>query len=323
MNTRSRARLVVLLAAILAIAPAIAKPAADSSLPEPLEGPWQAVAASGPVEARTAVTETAVWTEVSRGDRLMPKTLVQTGKKGRATLTRNASVLMLDPHSRVELPGEGFSEMETSVIQTEGSVLYKVDSRSNPHFEVVTPYLVAGVKGTSFLVTVNDRYASVTVRHGLVEITNPGTGEKVELGPGQSVVRERDEIEMDFARDRSRSREAKRESKRLDRMDRRAEDKEAKHKLATADNVDLAGAASEERTDDTRIALDDAETDDDLSWMNEVESTEGGLLDSDTQLEDDIANELIEEMIREEIKHGTIHPPDDDVVPLPPIQQQP
>jgi len=323
MNTGSRARLVVLLAAILAIAPAIAKSAADSSLPEPLEAPWQAVAASGPVEARVAVSEAAVWTGVSRGDRLMPKTLVQTGKKGRATLTRNASVLMLDPHSRVELPGEGFSEMETSVIQTEGSVLYKVDSRANPHFEVVTPYLVAGVKGTSFLVTVNDRYASVTVRHGLVEITNTGTGEKVELGPGQSVVRERDEIEMDFVHDRRRSRDAKRESKRLDRMDRRAEQKDAKHELATAESVDLAGVESEEDTDDSRISLDDATTDDDLSWMNEVESTEGGLLDSDNQLEEDITNELVEEMIREEIRHGTIKPPDDDIVPLPPIQQQP
>jgi hypothetical protein len=202
--------------------------------------------------------------------------------------------------------------METSVIQTEGSVLYKVDSRTDPHFEVVTPYLVAGVKGTSFLVTVNDRYASVTVRHGLVEITNPGTGEKVELGPGQSVVRERDEIEMDLVRDRRRSRDAKRESKRLDRMDRRAEEeKDTKAELATADGVEVASAGSEEVTDD------------DLSWMNEVESTEGGLLDSDTQLEDDITNELIEEMIREEIKHGTIKPPDDDVVPLPPIEQQP
>jgi len=312
MKTGSRARLVVLLVAILAVAPAIAKPAVDSSPPEPLEAPWQAVAASGPVEARAAVSEAAVWNEVSRGDRLMPKTLVQTGKKGRATLTRNASVLILDPHSRVELPGEGFSEMETSVIQTEGSVLYKVDSRTDPHFEVVTPYLVAGVKGTSFLVTVNDRYASVTVRHGLVEITNPGTGEKVELGPGQSVVRERDEIEMDLVRDRRRSRDAKRESKRLDRMDRRAEEeKDTKAELATADGIDVAAAGSEE------------DTDDDLSWMNEVDSTEGGLLDSDTQLEDDITNELIEEMIREEIKHGTIKPPDDDVVPLPPIEQQP
>ena len=245
MKTRSRARVVVLLAVILMVAPAMAKPAADSSLPEPREAPWQTVAASGPVEARVAVSEAAVWTEVSRGDRLMPTTLVQTGKKGRATLTRNASVLMLDPHSRVELPGEGFSEMETSVIQTEGSVLYKVDSRANPHFEVVTPYLVAGVKGTSFLVTVNDRYASVTVRHGLVEITNTGTGEKVELGPGQSVVRERDEIEMDFVRDRRRSREARRESKQLDRMDRRAAETDHKAELATADRFDVAQRRSD------------------------------------------------------------------------------
>jgi hypothetical protein len=244
----------------------------------------------------------------------MPRTLVQTGKKGRATLTRNASLLMLDPHSVVELPGEGFSDMETSVIQTEGSVLYKVDSRTNPHFEVVTPYLVAGVKGTSFLVTVNDRYASVTVRHGRVEITNTGTGETVELGPGQSVVRERDEIEMDLVRDRRRSREAQREAKRLDRMDRRAEHKEAKHELANATEIELARAESESDAADDRIVLDDAKSDDDLSWMNEVESTADGLLDSDTQLEDDISDELIEEMIREEIRQGTILPPDGDLV---------
>ena len=118
--------------------------------------PWTAVSASGPVQARPAATVTeALWRDVARGDELPPQTLVETGRKGRATLTRSASLLILDPESRVELPGDGYDGMETSIVQTQGSVLYKVDRRSNPHFEVVTPYLVAGVKGTSFLVTVN------------------------------------------------------------------------------------------------------------------------------------------------------------------------
>ncbi len=218
MNRRSKWMMVVLVAALIGAAPVAARPAVGAAAIELAVATWETVAASGQVEARSATAEQADWRQVRRGDALRPQTLVQTGDKGRATLTRNANLLMLDPSSRVELPGQGFSGMETSVIQTEGSVLYNVDSRINPHFEVVTPYLVAGVKGTSFLVTVNEDSASVTVEHGLVEVRNPASGEIHEVGAGESIIRHRDQLEMDVQDDTRHSRQARKESKRLKRM---------------------------------------------------------------------------------------------------------
>ena len=322
MRMTTRALLAVSLAALAAVAaaPGLAKPAADTFGAMPAVTPWKAVAASGPVQARlaTAATE-APWRPVARGDELTPQTTVETGRKGRVTLTRSASLLIVDPHSRVELPDEGYGEIETSIIQTQGSVLYKVDGRANPRFEVVTPYLVAGVKGTSFLVTVNDRYAAVTVRHGRVEITNPGTGETVLLGPGESALRQRDEIEMDLVRDRQRSGDARKETKRLARMERdAARDRRSRAKLAR-DRVRDAEA-------DARPSLKESD-DATVSWV--AESGDTDLLNSTEkdalQIEiDDITKELIEDMIREGINDGVIKDPiDDDVTVVPPGDDTP
>jgi hypothetical protein len=323
MTMTTRSLLVVFLAALAAVAaaaPALAKPAADTFAAMPAVTPWKAVAASGPVQARlaTAATE-ALWIPVARGDELMPRTTVETGRKGRVTLTRSASLLIVDPDSRVELPDDGYGEMETSIVQTQGSVLYKVDSRSNPHFEVITPYLVAGVKGTSFLVTVNDRYAAVSVQHGRVEITNPGTGETLLLGPGESVLRQRDEIEMDLVRDRQRSGDARKESKRLARMERNAErDRRARAKLSR----DRAREAELE-TKPSLTTNDDGTA----SWVANTDDTD--LLNSTEedalQIEiDDITKELIEDMIREGINDGVIIDPiDDDATVLPPGDDNP
>jgi len=261
-------------------------PATPSDLPS--VSTWMTVAASGPVQARTAIDSDAVWRDVTRGDELLSETQVKTGKKGRATLTRSSSLLVVAPYSDVELPADGYGEMETSVIQTSGSVLYEVDGRTNPHFEVVTPYLVAGVKGTSFLVTVNERYTSVTVRKGLVEISNPDTGETFDLRPGESVIRHRDDAEMELVYDRRRSRDARREAKKLDRMDR---DREAFDSVAdlfdTAKDADTYG--SDSLTTDRNGSLDDP----------------------DNVKTEEIDKELLEEMIGEGIHDGSLKEPGD------------
>jgi ferric-dicitrate binding protein FerR (iron transport regulator) len=156
-------------------------PAVD---PAPVPAWWKAVAASGPVETRPGAFEEG-WAPVRRGDRLDPLYLVRTGHRGRATLTRNGDILMVDPESQVELPP--LTGDESSVVQSSGSVIYEVDRRDGRDFQVVTPYLVAGVKGTIFMVTVTDTYASVTVEEGLVEVTALATGESLDVGAGESV----------------------------------------------------------------------------------------------------------------------------------------
>jgi hypothetical protein len=147
---------------------------------------WKAVAASGRVEASPSA-ETADWKAVARGDTLAGRSAVRTGSASKATLTRGADILIVDPQSQVVLPA---SYDASTVEQTSGTVVYEVDGRVNPDFKVVTPYLVAGVKGTLFVVTVGPRSASVAVRHGVVEVSDPTSGERLALGAGEAVLRE-------------------------------------------------------------------------------------------------------------------------------------
>lgn len=317
MNRPSKRTFAAMLASALVLAgvPALARSAAEArflSTAEQSETPWRAVAASGSVKARSLAAEPAVWQAVGRGDELSPRTLIETGAKSRATLARNASLLVLDPSSRVELPGDGAGRIETSVVQTQGSVMYKVDSRSTPHFEVVTPFLVAGVKGTSFLVTVNDDYTSIVVESGRVEVTDPGTGDSLMLGPGESVLRQRDELTIEMVRDDRRSRDVRREEKRLDRI--------------RSQNDALLGPLEGESDDglvtDTQAIDGDKQAHD---WADD--SMRDGVLGApnDDLLRDElesVTKELIEELIREEIRDGVIDAPSDDVViiKLPPVE---
>lgn len=162
---------------------------------------WRAAAASGRVEsrsfaARADVTEAteateatpADWNRVSRGDRLASHAEVRTGKRGRTTLTRRADVLMINPDSLVELPLAARNAEEAPVNQRSGSVLYEIDGSQTRGFQVVTPYLVAGVKGTVFLVTVTDRYAAVTVEEGVVEVGERASGRTVDVAAGETAL---------------------------------------------------------------------------------------------------------------------------------------
>ena len=161
---------------------------------------WKAVAASGPVEALGHGTSDTSWRQVIRGSELLPLSQVRTGRRGRVTLTRNASVLIVDPQSRLELPDVS-SGAPPRVVQRSGSVIYEVDGTRVNGFQVVTPYLVAGVKGTVFLVTVTERFASVSVDEGTVWISSSSTNESREIHAGETLVLHADEgAEMEILR---------------------------------------------------------------------------------------------------------------------------
>jgi hypothetical protein len=149
---------------------------------------WKAVAASGPVEAarNAASGEQPAWSAVRRGDRLEPRTEIRTGRRGRTTLVRRGDVLIVDPDSHVALP-DADAAGAPAAFQRSGSVVYEVAGGKGHGFRVITPYLVAGVKGTVFMVTVARTHASVTVEEGIVEIMSRSTGATLDLGPGESV----------------------------------------------------------------------------------------------------------------------------------------
>lgn len=158
--------------------------AAAEASPAP---PWKTVAASGHVEQRASITA-ETWHEVSRGDELAALSWVRTGRRSRATLTRSATILLVDPDSELQLPAGGPAGEPSWVMQTSGSVIYEVERRPHDKFEVVTPYLVAGVKGTVFGVTVTDRYALVGVEEGVVEVRSAFSDRVLEVHAGEAVL---------------------------------------------------------------------------------------------------------------------------------------
>ncbi len=212
--------------ALAALAFSIGGHAAAETVSEDGSSPrWKALAASGRVEARPVDRTEPDWIRVGRGDAFPAETAVRTGRRGRVTLAHRASLLIVDPSSEVFLPVSTGPSGPTEVVQNSGTVLYEVDGKLHRDFKVVTPTLVSGVKGTVFMVTVNDRYTSVSVEKGRVEVTDLRTGEQHELDEGQAVFRESDlrEIEVVDLEDRR----ARFEARRLAKLDqRRSDDRE-------------------------------------------------------------------------------------------------
>ena len=64
---------------------------------------------------------------------------------------------------------------------------YRIESGRDRQFEVETPYLIAGVKGTVFSVAVTTAGTTVSVSEGVVSVFRPGSFVRpVDLRAGQS-----------------------------------------------------------------------------------------------------------------------------------------
>lgn len=135
----------------------------------PVDRSWLAVAASGDVTSRAPGVELATWTPVRRGGRVDSMSHVRSVGRGQATLTRDGDVIVVSPGSELTLPDDASVQFDV-VRQDAGKALYKVKPGRQGRFEVVTPMLVAGVKGTQFSVVVRDGFVAVEVVEGHVEV---------------------------------------------------------------------------------------------------------------------------------------------------------
>lgn len=140
-----------------------------SDNPAPVDRSWLAVAASGDVTSRAPNANLAAWTPVRRGGRVDTMSHVRSVGRGQATLTRNGDVIVVSPGSELTLPDDASAQFDV-IRQDAGKALYKVKPGRQGRFEVVTPMLVAGVKGTQFSVVVRDGFVAVEVVEGHVEV---------------------------------------------------------------------------------------------------------------------------------------------------------
>ncbi|HET9480891.1 MAG TPA: FecR family protein [Candidatus Polarisedimenticolia bacterium] len=190
---------VLALAAGLLAAPGTIGAPAGAAVPDPI---WSAVAASGRVEAGQGATCDTKWSRVVRGDAVPALSRVRTHERSRATLTRGGDVVLVSARSEVVLPDRQGSPV-TLIEQNQGRALYQFETREKGQVEVVTPYLVAGVKGTVFSVDVGAEHASVSVVSGHVQVRSLLTGEMADLFAGDLALVDARESSMTILRDRT------------------------------------------------------------------------------------------------------------------------
>lgn len=139
---------------------------------------------------------------LTRDQELPNDAWIETGS-GRAVLVRGQESVIVEPNSRVQLPGAPVNG-NTQVLQSMGSAIYKIGKQKLPHFQVDTPYMAAVVKGTAFTVSVEDDEASVMVTEGLVEVSTPDMKDVEFVRPGFTALVSRDnssEIVVDRTRE--------------------------------------------------------------------------------------------------------------------------
>jgi hypothetical protein len=120
------------------------------------------------------------------GERLPLRARIVTAAGGRATLTRNGDVVEVGPASALELPADAGGRPVKGVIQTVGSLLFKIVTRPEDPFRVDTPYLAALVKGTVFHVLVTGNGSTLRVDRGAVEVMALRTRETSLVRAGQT-----------------------------------------------------------------------------------------------------------------------------------------
>ena len=146
--------------------------------------PWtaKAVSVQGTVEARSAGG--GQWQPVRLDDTFCPGDEIRVLDNSRASLSLiNESVLRLNANSAITV--QEFKDNKTSLIDMFKGAAHFFSRRPNS-LEVTTPYVVAGVRGTEFLIRVEDDQTFISIFEGGVLASNEA-GE-VTLASGQSAI---------------------------------------------------------------------------------------------------------------------------------------
>jgi hypothetical protein len=118
---------------------------------------WTVISADGVVGA--AATPNAPLQPIAQDQLIAATAMIVTGLDGRALIDRAGDRIEITPGTRLQLEPQAST---TSVLHRAGRAIYDIVTGSKPRFDVRTPFLVAGVKGTVFSVTVTTSGASVS-----------------------------------------------------------------------------------------------------------------------------------------------------------------
>lgn len=153
----------VFLAAFVSIAPATAKEIDAAEY-------WTVAEVSGAVTARIGGNPWNATEQIVAGQQVGPFSTIEAGRDGEAIFVRGGDRMTLYANTEIELPPVDRSSGITRIFQRAGEVLFRVRKRPSRGFEVETPYLVAGVRGTTFGVTATDATSELHVVEGAVAV---------------------------------------------------------------------------------------------------------------------------------------------------------
>jgi hypothetical protein len=124
------------------------------------------------------------------GDRIDPGSRVETAAGARLALVRPGDSLEVTANSRFEIPAsvDPKDKAPAHILQTLGTLLFKITTRPHAPFSVKTPYLAAVIKGTVFTVMVKGSESELHVTKGAVEVTSVLTNKVVMVRPGMTAA---------------------------------------------------------------------------------------------------------------------------------------
>jgi hypothetical protein len=125
------------------------------------------------------------WQRLARGD-VVPDDRVIRTIGGRITLVRGGETIELGPNTQIQIFDKESRRPFTTVKQYFGTVAVEAEVREVQHFAVQTPYLVAVVKGTRFVVVSDKSASKVSVRRGAVAVTGTGSDTHTLVVAGQA-----------------------------------------------------------------------------------------------------------------------------------------
>lgn len=123
---------------------------------------------------------------VKRGMVLEKGYTLATKSGARAMLARGGESIVVGPNTTFALSKHRSNGSRTTLLHRKGQVEVDVEKRRKPHFVVETPFMAAVVKGTKFVVTVGRSEARVNVERGVVGVEDFASGDRADLGAGQS-----------------------------------------------------------------------------------------------------------------------------------------
>ncbi len=156
---------------------------------------WQVEEASGDTSVK--ITFENIWKPLTPGTVLGPKSSIRTGPTGWALLTHGNDRMVIAAKTEMAIPENANSPSTitpsrtkagniTRIVQTIGSILFKVNKSPDRAFEVETPYLLVGVKGTTFGVSVGNDSANVSVSDGTVGVSSANGSSSADVSEGQT-----------------------------------------------------------------------------------------------------------------------------------------